>query len=178
MWNKDYARKFVIKMLRKKGYKEIRMPYINKFGHTFIRTNHKNFYFIFKKDHLYSFKYLFPEYSKSMLSLRGFGESINKEYLIFCLRNDAELLFCFRDYNYKVYVLDRKKIKKIMLTLNPEADYTDISTTNMLFQYCNIFGLIRDQDKENVYKTNDYSGNAIIIREKTYSFPFALLREY
>jgi hypothetical protein len=177
MWNKDFARKHVVRLLHKKRYPDVRIPFINMFGHAFIKTRFQNFYVIHKKSHFHSFRYQFKQYINSKYGISGDGESINREYLIFCIQKQCKLLFTYQDYEKKIYKLNRHLLKSHLKLVMP-GEYSGVLDVALLKNYCEKHGLIRQQEKTNTFATNDYTGSTIQVNEITYSFPFKLLEEY
>lgn len=189
-WNIDLARETVMKFLREKKYININPVYVNKFGHTLIRTDfivhpespeylvEKNYYFLYKEEHFKTFWRQFPEYSKLPHIITGEGESINTEFLIYCIKNRCEILFCYKNYPNTIFILNRDTLKSLMNQINPDANYSGILTIVLLKQYCEYHNLIRTQEKENTFKNTDYTGSSRNINEVTYCFPFKLLKRY
>jgi hypothetical protein len=175
MWTKERAFKYLLNWLKQSGYKNITVKSIDMFGHAMIKTDRQNFYFLYKKDHLKSFNNLFPRYQTVEGALSGYGESINREYMKYAKELDAELVYTYRNIENALYTPSRKKLYALVGMCYPETDLSIVSTLGILSMYCAYYELIRQQDKENTYKTNDYSANTITMQETTFCFPFALM---
>lgn len=177
-WSKSRARSYLIKYLTSLGYENPIVVSVNNFGHALITTNQKAFYLIYKKEYLQAFNTLFEEYIQTQYAISGLGESINREYLQYCIDNDTTLLFCYSFRPNKIYKLNRKML------LNLIKHHNNIIIENidkkfsveLLKIYCEINGLYRTQWKYNTRKLSNYSGRKIKIQEKTYSFPIKILK--
>lgn len=177
MWNKDIALRFTVDYLRSKFAKGVLIADRNKFGHAFIKTQSGSFYWLFKKDFFHSFQYEFPNYSKQVGALKGLGESINNEYLKFCLNNRCILLFSYENQERAIYTPSKQKLVGILGTLMPEADL-DIPAVALLKIFCDYYNLKRTQDRQNTYKLDNYSESEVVVNEQTYSFPVELLERF
>jgi len=174
-WTKQQALEFTLKTLKKQFGGEIVIIDRNIHGHAMIRVGNYFFYFIYKKSHLNTFNRQFLNYVSQKNSISGLGESINKEYLLKVMRMKATLLFTYMNYPYAIYKPSRWKLLAIS---NIEGDWSsneEWCDASLLLMFCGKNNLIRKQDKENEYKTNDYSGNTVLQQEVTYCFPIKLL---
>lgn len=175
MWTKDKALRFTLDYLRSKYYQGVEIKERNQFGHAYITTSKQNFHWLYKHDYFHSFVYEFPEYQKQKNHLGGLGESINQEYLERAINKKCTLLFSYRQQSNAIYTPSRQKLLAILNTVLPNEDFKEIHTTVLLKIFCNYYKLTRVQNRMNKYTANDYSGSAIVMQEKTYSFPVKIL---
>lgn len=182
IWNKDYAKDYVLKALYRTGHNEISvkpLSYLQEtYGHKFITTDTGNYYLLFKKEWQKSFNNLFSHYIKKENVLTGLGESINIEYLKFCINKQCTLLYAHKDYPGVIYTIDREKLLKLINIVLPETDFKHTPTVALLKIWCDHENLKRTQDKTNTHITSDYSQNPVQINEQTYSFPIKLLKRF
>lgn len=176
-WNKDAARTFVFNYLRGK-LKAPSIINVNRFGHTLLKADTDFFYYLFKKDRIHSFNYIFKEYVAKPNAITGLGESINKEYLIYALNHKATLLFCYEDLGNAIYTPSRAKLLTLLSTLFPEGIFNNLPTVALLKVFCEYHNLIRQQDRTNTYKTNDYTDAVVQVNEVTYCFPYAIVERF
>lgn len=176
-WNKDQAWEFTVDYLRSKFYKGVSF-YIsgrNKFGHGRITSKKQDFYWLWKKDFFRSFGSIFPFYKKQAFSVSGVGESINIEYLKYCLNTNSRILFCYEHLPRAIYTPSHTKLKVLVGLIYPNGEFSKTPATALLKIYCDHYGLKRTQERENIYNSNEYTDAPIKVNEQTYSFPVALL---
>lgn len=176
-WNKDSARTYVYNYLRGLGLTP-NILNVNRFGHTVIQTDNRFFYYIFKKEHLHTFNFLFKAYVNKPNSLSGEGESINIEYLTYALHHKATLLYCYEDEERAIFTPSRSKLLNLLALAYPEGAFTELPTIALLKIYCDHHNLVHVQEKTNEYKANDYSDSSILVNERTYCFPYALIEPF
>ena len=159
--NKDAAQSLVIKHLKKNNIQILNVTKVNMGKHVIFKKENQNFYLLYKREALHSFKNLHQEYTNKPNSHRGYGETINQEYLKYALRLDALLL-----YVYESDPFNKKEEDKIYY-IHPKA----------IKSFCEDNKLIRRHEKptsEQIPKSQSIQ----TMYETTYDFPIQLLQRF
>ena len=111
----------------------------------------KSFYVVFKRDWYHSFNSAFPSFIDKHPECKGYGESLDTEYLDIALIHNSIIVFIHPD---NAYFID-----SVLMDL-----------------YCINHKLYRQQDKENIYKKGNYTKEVKAEQEQTYCIPISLLQ--
>lgn len=157
--NSDVGFSYFVWQLKEFGLRVVHVQKFNKGRHFFIEAENVSgdrfsFYMLFKKDTFHSFNFEFKDFIESNPEFRGHGESINVEFLQVAVNKNALLCFVYEDG--RIYFTYPKQIKV----------------------FCEKNNLVRTQDRNNTYKTENYSGTVQVVQERTYSFPFMFLQNF
>ena len=142
IYNQDSGFKEVLKQFAQEDI-TFRVKSINKSRHKHIISNARNFYLIYKREYFHTFGKQF-----NMGNMEG--ESINKDSLMYCIRNNIQLIFFIHPTEIKYY--------------NPNIFYREAKKHNWL----------RIQKRENYYKEG-LSHEITYSIPKNYLIPFSRL---
>ncbi len=117
------------------------------------------FYAIFKREFFMTFNHVFKDFvtinnQYNTVEYNTVGESINADWLEVAIRTSDFILFVYE--GGAVYKVPPLLIKN----------------------FCEKHQLIRVQDKKNIINTKNGTGAITTIKERTYSFPVALLERF
>ena len=112
------------------------------------------FYCLFKHNTFHSFNNEFESFVNVHPEFKGHGESINVEFLEYARRRDATLLYVYE--NGDVYQVE----------------------SNLIYNFCYKFNLIRFQDRLNEKKSVYSNGVKEVVREKECVFPISLFQRF
>ena len=131
----------------------------NKKRHLIVETEIKGFekiYIVFHREtfHTFANKFYFNFIQSNQEYRFSEGESLNIEFINKAIEEECVLLFIYPD----------KKIKWIY----PE----------LFRKFAEKHKLINNQERTNIYKTRNYSGNLMAVNEITYSIPVDLLKDF
>lgn len=94
----------LIPLLQRKGHKILSVKMLNKNRHRVVQTNLKKFYILYKNGWFYTYSREFPDQ-------RCLGESINVEYLKYCLQHEVDdiIIIHNEDNQVRIYSIPARK---------------------------------------------------------------------
>jgi hypothetical protein len=156
--NHEVAFEYFRWLLGSRGFRVSMVTPFNRGRHLLIKAFKEAqecvFYVKFNREAFHSFNFEFRGFVASNPEFAGHGESLNVESLEIAINRNAILVFVHEDGG--VYFGYPKLIKN----------------------FCEKHGLIRNQKRENAYKSVDSSGLTQLVQERTYSFPLLLLQNF